>query len=173
MLETFQILAKQDKNYRLIIAGEAEKRNEDYLNEIKRLIPSELMRDERILLKAQFIPDEDVELYLKAADVMVLPYNQIFQSGVLFLGYSFGLPVVATDVGSFKEEVIEGQTGFMARPGDPTDLARAINDYFSSDLYKDLDKTRAEIKEHADTHHSWAAVAELTRNAYSSSLKKN
>ena len=173
MLETFQILAKQDKNYRLIIAGEAEKRNEDYLNEIKRLIPSELMRDERILLKAQFIPDEDVELYLKAADVMVLPYNQIFQSGVLFLGYSFGLPVVATDVGSFKEEVIEGRTGFMARPGDPTDLARAINDYFSSDLYKDLDKTRAEIKEHADTHHSWAAVAELTRNAYSSSLKKN
>ncbi|MGA2251801.1 glycosyltransferase family 4 protein [Terracidiphilus sp.] len=166
MLETFQILAKQDRSYRLIIAGEAEKRNEDYLNEIRRLIPSELMHDERVLLKAQFIPDEDVELYLKAADVMVLPYNQIFQSGVLFLGYSFGLPVVATDVGSFKEEVVEGRTGFMSRPGDPADLARAISDYFSSGLYKNLSKTRTEIKEHADRHHSWAAVAELTSNAY-------
>jgi glycosyltransferase involved in cell wall biosynthesis len=55
-----------------------------------------------------------MEVYLKAADVMVLPYNEIFQSGVLFLGYSFGLPVIATDVGSFREEIVEGERGFCA-----------------------------------------------------------
>jgi glycosyltransferase involved in cell wall biosynthesis len=166
LLETFQILAKQDADYRLIIAGEVERRNEGYLNQIRQVIPPEMERSQQIILKAQFIPDEEMELYLKAADVMVLPYNEIFQSGVLFLGYSFGLPVIATDVGSFREEIVEGRTGFLCRPGDPTDLAKAIETYFRSDLYRNMGRTRQEIRTHANIHHSWAAVAELTRNAY-------
>lgn len=166
LLEAFRILAKRDESYRLIIAGEVEKRNVGYLDQIRQMIPSELECRGQVMLKAQFIPDEEMEVYLKAADVMVLPYNEIFQSGVLFLGYSFGLPVIATDVGSFKEEIVEGRTGFVCRRGDPKDLADAIEKYFNSDLYRDLDKTRTEIKDHAGLHHSWAAVAELTRGAY-------
>ena len=166
LLEAFQILAKRDASYRLIIAGEVEKRYEGYLDQIRQMIPSDLESRGQVILKAQFIPDEEMELYLKAADVMVLPYNEIFQSGVLFLGYSFGLPVIATDVGSFREEIIEGRTGFVCRPGDRTDLADTIEKYFSCDLYRNLGKTRIDIKDHADLHHSWAAVAELTRNAY-------
>jgi D-inositol-3-phosphate glycosyltransferase len=165
LLEAFQRLAEGDANYRLIIAGEVQKENEGYLSQIKQMIPSELERGQ-IILKAQFIPDEEMELYLKAADVMVLPYNEIFQSGVLFLGYSFGLPLIATDVGSFREEIVEGRTGFLCRPCDPTDLAKAIEIYFGSDLYRDLDGTRKKIRNHANIHHSWTAVAELTRSAY-------
>jgi glycosyltransferase involved in cell wall biosynthesis len=172
LLNAFQILAKRDASYRLIIAGEIEERNLGYLNQIKGMIPSELLSSQQIVFKAEFIPDEKMELYLKASDVMVLPYNQIFQSGVLFLSYTFGLPVVATEVGSFKEEVVEGRTGFMCRPGDPEDLARAIDDYFDSGLYSNLEKTRAEIKEHARVHHSWAAVADLTRSAYAQLQKQ-
>ena len=41
-------------------------------------------------------------LFFKAADVLVLPYRHIYQSGVLFLGYSFGLPVLAADRGLFE-----------------------------------------------------------------------
>jgi glycosyltransferase involved in cell wall biosynthesis len=165
LVAAFQKLVERDASYRLIIAGDAEKGNEGYLNQIKQMIPSELERGQ-IILKVQVIPDEDIELYLKAADVMALPYNEIFQSGVLFLGYSFGLPAIATDVGSFREEIVEGRTGFLCRPADPTDLAKAIETYFGSDLYLDLGRTREKIKTHAHTHHSWAAVAELTRNAY-------
>ena len=68
---------------------------------------------------AEFIPDEETEIYFKAADVLVLPYRHIYQSGVLFLGYSFGLPVLAADVGSLKDEIVEGKTGFVFRPEDP------------------------------------------------------
>jgi glycosyltransferase involved in cell wall biosynthesis len=74
--------------------------------------------------------------------------------------------VIATDVGSFREEIVECRTGFLCRPGDPLDLARAIETYFGSDLYRNPDRTREEIKNHANIHHSWAAVAELTRNVY-------
>src|SRR2546430_12286650 len=51
--------------------------------------------------------------------VLVLPYTRIFQSGVLFLGYSFGLPAIVADVGSLREEIIEGATGFVFTPCDP------------------------------------------------------
>jgi glycosyltransferase involved in cell wall biosynthesis len=114
-----------------------------------------------------------MEVYLKGADVLVLPYKEIFQSGVLFLAYSFGLPVVATDVGSFREEIVEGNTGFLCKPGDPAELAKAIETYFASDLFKNLKVRRRGLKDYANANHSWHAVAELTRNAYAKMLGRN
>ena len=76
--------------------------------------------------------DADTEIYFKAADVVVLPYTHIFQSGVLFLGYNFGLPAIATDIGSLRDDVIEGETGFICKPCDAIDLANCIRKYFSS-----------------------------------------
>jgi glycosyltransferase involved in cell wall biosynthesis len=90
----------------------------------------------------------------------------IFQSGVLFLSYSFGLPVVATDVGSLKEDIIPGETGFVCRSRDVTDLADTIEQYFGSDLFKTLDRRRGEIRDHARQRHSWDAVSAQTRGVY-------
>lgn len=165
LLSAFQQLSKNDPDYRLVIAGEVQKGNEQYMADLKQTIGLELERGQ-VILKTQFIPDAEMEIHLKAADVMVLPYNEIFQSGVLFLSYTFGLPVVATDVGSFREEIVEGKTGFICKPGNAEDLARAIRTYFSSDLYRNLERGRREIKDHAAVHHSWSAVAQLTCNAY-------
>jgi D-inositol-3-phosphate glycosyltransferase len=170
LLPAFQQLVKGDASYRLIIAGEVPKECVEYMDNMRRMVARELDQGQ-IILKIQFIPDEEMEVYLKAADVLVLPYNDIFQSGVLFLGYSFGLPVIVTDVGSFREEIVEGETGFVCRPGDPADLAKTIATYFASDLYRNLRRKRQEIKVYADVHHSWAAVAELTRNAYTRVLE--
>ena len=157
--------ADRQANYRLIIAGEPKKGSEDYLNEIRQRVEKDFAPGE-VILRIQFIPDEEMELYLKGGDTLVLPYKEIFQSGILFLAYSFGLPVVATDVGSFREEIVEGTTGFLCKPGDPSDLAKAIEIYFASDLYRNLKVRRQELKDYANTHHSWRAVAELTENAY-------
>ena len=76
-----------------------------------------------------------MELYIKAAGVLVLPYVHIFQSGVPFLAYSFGLPVIATDVGTLRQDIVEGRTGFVCRPQDSSDLARTIDKYFESELF--------------------------------------
>jgi D-inositol-3-phosphate glycosyltransferase len=169
LLAAFRLLATKESNYRLIIAGEPKKGSEEYRNEIERIAKTEFTPDQ-IILRIQFIPDEDMELYLKAADVLVLPYKEIFQSGVLFLAYSFGLPVVATDVGSFREEIVDGTTGFLCPPGDPAELAKAIETYFGSDLYKNLKDRRKELKDYAEANHSWNAVADLTYSAYAELL---
>jgi glycosyltransferase involved in cell wall biosynthesis len=169
LLAAYQKLLASNLKYRLIIAGEPKKGSEDYLDEMRRVISRDFNR-EQIILKIQFIPDEEIELYLKAADVLALPYNEIFQSGVLFLGYSFGLPVVATDVGSFRDDIIEGRTGFLCSPGDPVDLAVTIERYFESDLYNDLKNRRQEIRDYANAQHSWNAVGEITRDVYAELL---
>ena len=110
----------------------------------------------QVIVRSEFIPDEDIEVYFKAADVLILPYTYIFQSGVLFLGYSFGLPVIAADVGSLREEIIEGQTGFLFDAENADDLADVIQSYFQSDLFNELDERRQWIRQYANARYSWA-----------------
>jgi D-inositol-3-phosphate glycosyltransferase len=169
LLAAYQRLATREPNYRLIIAGEPKKGSEKYLHEVQQTI-RRVDTQRQIISKMEFIPDNEMELYLKAADVLVLPYKEIFQSGVLFLAYSFGLPVVAADVGSFREEIIEGKTGFLCNPGDEADLASTVERYFESDLYRNLVNQRQEISDYGHAQHSWDVVAERTVAAYAELL---
>jgi D-inositol-3-phosphate glycosyltransferase len=160
----FRQLASQRDDYKLIIAGRP-KNCEKYWAPIRNAIRQDVEAG-RVLLRADFIPDEETEIYFKAADVFVLPYKHIYQSGVFFLGQSFGIPVLASDVGSLKDEIVEGQTGFVFQPEDPVDLRRAIEHYFSSDLYVNLDQRRPGIRQHAAERHSWDAVGQTTMRIY-------
>jgi len=170
LLDAFRLLvADEQANYRMIIAREPKKGSEEYLDMVRQSIRKYFDQDQ-VIFRAQFIPDEEMEVYLKGADVLVLPYKEIFQSGILFLAYSFGLPVVATDVGSFREDIVEGCTGFLCKSGDPNELAKAMETYFASDLYRGLSSKRQEIKDYANVTHSWDAVAGLTCAAYAKIL---
>lgn len=163
-----QIMAMRD-DYRLIIAGRP-KNCERYWQSLCEAIREDVQRG-RVLLRADFVPDNEAEVFFKAADVLVLPYRHVYQSGVLFLGYSFGLPVLAADVGSLKDEIAAGKTGFVFRPEDPVDLAQTIERYFASDLYADLDRRRHEIRKYATERHSWDVVAQLTMSVYAALLE--
>ncbi len=163
-----QILARRD-DYRLIIAGRPDS-CEGYWKAIRESIREDVQGG-RVLLRAEFIPDDETEVYFKAADVLVLPYREIYQSGVLFLGHSFGLPVLAADVGSLKGEIVDGETGFVFRAEDPDDLASAIERYFASDLYADLNGRRQQIRNYATKRHSWDVVSQVTISVYADLLQ--
>jgi D-inositol-3-phosphate glycosyltransferase len=165
LTRAFQQVTSKHENYRLIIAGKPS--NSDYWTSIRDTIREDVHRG-RILLRSDFIPDAETELYFKAADVLVLPYRHIYQSGVLFLGYSFGLPALVADVGSLKDEIVEGMTGFVFNHDDSSDLAKAIEKYFASDLYADLNGRRQMIRDYATKHHSWEVVAQMTMSVYDS-----
>ena len=165
LVAAFQRLVADHADYRLIIAGRLFKGAESYWAEIQQTIQN-LPVPGRIIVKSEFIQDEETELYFKASDVLALPYTEIFQSGILLLGYSFGLPVVATDVGSFREDIIEGTTGFVCNPCDPADMADAFETYFQSELFKNLNNSRREIRSYAEERYSWQTIAGLTRNVY-------
>jgi glycosyltransferase involved in cell wall biosynthesis len=165
LVAAFAKVLTEDGDFRLIIAGKP-KWNDEYWKSIEQLMIDNSVRH-RVIERIEHVPDEQTELYFKAADVLVLSYTQIFQSGVIFLGYSFGLPAIVADVGSLKEEVMEGETGFVCKPRDSSDLARVIRKYFDSDLFRNLEARRADIKKYANEKYSWSKVAAITTTIYS------
>lgn len=172
LVEAFQKSLPPADNYRLMIAGRPEEATEaTYWVPIREALREDVQKG-RVLLRAEHIPDAETELYFKAADVLVLPYRDIYQSGILFLGYSFGLPTLAANVGSLKDEMMEGRTGFLFKPEDPADLASTIEKYFVSDLYRDLSRRRQEIQNYARQGHDWNIVGQTTIGVYDGLLKR-
>ena len=169
LIAAFRKLAARDHDYRLVIAGRPD-RCEEYWSAIRNDLRDDVAAG-RVLLRATFIPDEETESYFKGTDVLVLPYREIYQSGVLFLGHSFGLPVIAADVGSLKDDIVDGKTGFVFKSEDVESLAETLERYFGSDLYADLDARRPEIQEFANKRHSWDVVANITLGVYADLLK--
>jgi len=72
-----------------------------------------------------------------------------------------------------KEEIIEGQTGFVFKPQDSSDLASKVDKYFKSELFRNLETRRAEIKAYANERYSWDKVAAVTTSVYSRLLNSN
>jgi glycosyltransferase involved in cell wall biosynthesis len=149
---------------RLLIAGKVKQGHDAYWA-IARTAISELPPG-IVLVHDQFIPDADVEVYFLAADGVVLPYREIYQSGLPFLAYSFGLPVIATRVGALPDDVQEERTGFLAEPGDPDALASAIRRFYESDLYRQREARQADIRAWALAEHSWATVGQRLADSY-------
>ena len=123
------------------------------------------------MLKFQFIPIDEVEMYFAAADCLVLPYKKIYQSGVIFLSYRFGLPIIATDVGSFREDIIDVVTGFICSPNNAEDMAAKLKIFFDSPLFRQQEQTRAHIIKFAEQKYSWANIGRQTYEVYTN-LKK-
>ncbi|MDO9356634.1 MAG: glycosyltransferase family 4 protein, partial [Solirubrobacteraceae bacterium] len=164
LVEAISIAARTNPSYRLVIAGRP-KGSEQYWSDVHSRI-DKLGLQASILERTDFVPDEEVEVYFKAADVLVLPYTHVFQSGVLSLAYSFGLPVIASDVGSLADDIVPGRTGLVCRARDPHHLAERIDEYFASDVSRDLANRRADIELYANGRYSWAKVGEMTESVY-------
>lgn len=165
LVEAVRLLIRRGESVRLLIAGKVKQGSEAYWQAIDETITREKL-DEAIYRHVRFIPDEEVEAFMQAADVVALPYVSIFQSGVPFLAYSFGLPVIATDVGSLRDDIVEGRTGHIVPPCDPGALAAAISRHFASEMHRQPDLTRGLIQAHANVRHSWETVGLITRQTY-------
>jgi len=80
--------------------------------------------DPRIRLHLAFVPDDEVQYYMRAADVCVLPYRSATTSGAAILAFSFARPVIAPDLGPFHSLVAPG-SGILY-PARPSGLQDAL-----------------------------------------------
>lgn len=99
----------------------------------------------RVRIEDKYIQNEDVHLYFEAADVVVLPYVEASQSGIVPIAYAFNTPVISTRVGGLPEAVLDGKTGFLVDAGNSAQLAEAIVRYYKGG-YEPL--FRASIAQH-------------------------
>jgi glycosyltransferase involved in cell wall biosynthesis len=107
-----------------------ESRNPTYADTIDKLIMVVPARHKVEWVRG-FIPEADVQRYFEQADVVVLPYRHIDQSGVLFTAFRFGVPVVAFNVGSFSE-YLPAFAGSIASEQTPQSLADSLQGFYLS-----------------------------------------
>ena len=74
----------------------------------------------------RWIDDDERATFFRRAAVVVLPYTEASQSGIVPVAYSFGKPVVATRTGGLPEVVEHGETGLLVPPRDENALADAV-----------------------------------------------
>ena len=96
---------------KLIVAGEFYENEKPYLDAIQR---HNLSND--IILRTNFIPNEDIKNYFCAADLIVQPYKSATQSGVTQIGYHFEKPMLVTNVGGLAEIIPNGKVGYVVEP---------------------------------------------------------
>jgi glycosyltransferase involved in cell wall biosynthesis len=113
----------------VLVAGEFWNGGASYRAQIDRLNIGDA-----ITIIDEYLPNEIMAAYIAQADVVVLPYRQATQSGIVQLAYGQGKPVITTDVGGLTEAVEHGQTGLIVPPEDPPALAAAIERFFAEEL---------------------------------------
>ena len=87
----------------------------------------------KIVLRAEEISNEDMQIYLNAVDVMAFPFKQVLTSSSVILAMSFGRPAIVPRLGCLPE-LVEPDAGFVYVPGDVADLADAIVSAAHADL---------------------------------------
>lgn len=116
----------KESGIKCIVAGEYYGNREKY----EKLIDELGIRD-KLILKTDFIPNDEVKYYFSAADLIVQPYKSATQSGISQLAYHFEKPMVVTNVGGLPEIVDNGKSGYVVNP-EPEAISNAILDFFNT-----------------------------------------
>lgn len=118
----------------------------------------------RVRWVTRFIEDEEIPELMRQADLLVLPYHDGEQSGVLYTGMAFGMPMVVSDVGGIGEVAREHGVARTVPPGDAAELASAL-----TELAEDPAARRALADRSAAAAvgaFSWSEIAGRTLDLY-------
>ncbi len=159
LIEAEPLITEKIPTAKILIAGKGE----DFRKYTRMMV-----HKEKFIIHNRVIPSNMVGQLFQKASVVVVPYIEASQSGIVPLAYAFKKPVVATDVGSIPEVVEDGRTGYIVPPKNPEKLAEAI-----IDLLRDKEKRR-EMGENGykktENELSWDNIAAKTIQVYKKAL---
>ena len=146
LINAMELVNKEISDVELLLAGKVKKR---YLDNFNRIMKDDYLSF--IIKRLEFINEDEVEYYFRACDIVVLPYYQKSQSGVLFLAYKYGKYVIVPNKGPLKDYVLEGKTGYTFEMDNSEDLAKKIKKFFINNKAEFED----EIFNHISLNYSW------------------
>lgn len=160
LIEAEPLINQAVPNARIVIAGEG-----DDFAQYRRL----MIHPERFEVHNRFITTSHRDELFRRASVVVLPYTEATQSGVIPIAYSFAKPVVATHVGALADAIEEGVTGQLVPPADARTLANTV-----VGLLRDANarqKMGAAGRRKLDTEWSPAVVAQKAIDVYRRAIR--
>lgn len=160
LLRALRIQCEKKANVHLLVAGKLWKDDFD----IYQRIIDDGDFDGKLTLHVRYIADSEVDVYYSAADCVVLPYRKIYQSGVLLMAMSYGVPVIVSDLGGMLEVVTHRQTGLVFEQGNEQDLAEKIDLLMSNSRLKD-DVASAGL-ELMQKRYGWEEIGAKTMRVY-------
>ena len=116
--------ALQEKNVRLVVAGMSD-------HSVRARLEAAGSTDPRIIMRLGFVPAEEVEVYLKACDFVVVPGHWYLTSAVVLLGLSYSRPIIVPSWGCSKEMI--GDAGYAYDDARPEALLSCMQIALSSD----------------------------------------
>ncbi|PZE16793.1 glycosyl transferase family 1 [Putridiphycobacter roseus] len=125
LLKAFQQFDYKKYGVKLLVAGEYYANEEEY-----RLLIDELGLKDVVIVKNEFIKDEEVGYYFSAAEIIAQPYKSATQSGVTQIAYHFETPMLVTNVGGLPEMVPHEKVGYVVER-DPIQIKDALDNYFT------------------------------------------
>ncbi len=126
LLRAFTNSFFRNNNIKLLVAGEFYADENKYLQLIK-----DLKLENLVVLKTEYIPNDEVQNYFNAADIVAQPYKSATQSGVTQIGYHFNKPMLVTNVGGLSEIIPHMKIGYVV-PVDSDEIAKALIDFYEN-----------------------------------------
>jgi glycosyltransferase involved in cell wall biosynthesis len=163
LLKALDIVKSRNRRVLLVIAGGLLGRFnfESYSDIIKK---ADLSKHVQTFIR--FIPEEEVDYFFAASEVVVLPYLKFeAQSGVLLRAYAHKKPVVVSNIGAMGELVCSDKVGLTVEPGAVEPLAEAIINALGN-----LDKFQSCYNPELERKYNWEHIAELTMRSYETAI---
>jgi len=133
LLVIFAKLIKRFKNVKLVVAGKGSYQYQ---------IPPELVGSSSLILINRFILQNEIKSIFEQADVLVCPYRDATQSGVLMTAAIFKTPVIVSNVGALPEYISDGVNGYIYDINDDLGLENAILKFLINNAFPNSnDKT--------------------------------
>jgi len=117
----------------------------------------------RVRFVDRFVTDPEIPAFMRRADVVVLPYRNIEQSGVLYTALAFGRPLLLSAVGGFPE-VAERGAAQLVPPEDPEALGEALRGLLADPSAREA--LSAAASREASTTYSWDRIGAQTAELY-------
>ncbi|OKH11498.1 glycosyltransferase [[Limnothrix rosea] IAM M-220] len=157
LIEIWRSHSEDLQDTQLLIVGKAL--DEDYGETLMQLSASV----GGIELRDEFVPETEIHLYFSAADVVVLPFQQILTSGSLLLAMSYGKPIIAPRFASLEETI--GNASDLLYDADQEDaLWQIIQRATAQSDLMDLSQRTKIVCDALN----WSAIAKRTRDLYQS-----
>jgi len=151
---------KKSLRVKLLVVGEYYDDEEQYRWHI-----SDAQVRDVVDVVSDYVPNEMVGKYFSAADAVMLPYLSATQSGIAQIAYNFDKPVIATDVGGLAEVVVDGVSGLVVPPNNPSRLAEAVLRFYNEGLEETLSAGAAREKKKYSWERMTEAIEQLTASS--------
>lgn len=158
MIDAFKQL--HHKEAQLVIAGKPE------TEQLEELLKQKIADDDNIRLISGFVPDDQIQVYMNACDVVMFPYLDILTSGAVLLAMSFSKACIAPRKSCFAE-VLDDLGAFLYDPDLAQGLSQAMN---SAIQHKTELLSMGERNRQLAEQWSWSRVAKMTLDVYKQSL---